>query len=312
MPTTGSRRIWLKTAALSIVGFTLLCIVIVWADPARVAATLRTAEPMWLGLAIAALVAATVIGAANSFLMTVHNAELKFSSFLAAYWCSWALGQLIPGQVGDLIGISLYLRRRGIALPSAVGRLGVDKLISLFALLLLAGGLLLVYEATAPRLAGALALGAAFAMLLAYGVSLRWNVATNSDAGFVGKMMRVLGEAHAVMKNRPAIVVVNLCLTVIKLSLIGICYWATFCAFGASLANLRDVAITANSAGLVAYVPISANGLGTVEATALYLFGLLGVAAPVVIATYLTLRVASLVLALGGAAIILLVSAAFA
>jgi uncharacterized membrane protein YbhN (UPF0104 family) len=70
--------------------------------------------------------------------------------------------------------------------------------------------------------------------------------------------------------------------------------------------NLFDVAVTANSAGLVAYIPISANGVGTVEAGGLYLFGLHGIAAPIVIATYLALRFANLALAWIGAALVLL------
>jgi uncharacterized membrane protein YbhN (UPF0104 family) len=303
------RRIWWKTALLSIVGLGILGILIAWANPARVVAVMRSADAAWIGLAVLAIIGATIIGAVNSFFMTVQNAELTFPSFLGAYWCSWGLGQLVPGQVGDVIGISLYLRRRGISLPSAVGRLGVDKLISLFAFLVVSGGLLIVYDAPAPRLAGALGLCAACVMLIAYSVSLRWNISSTTDGGFVAKIVRVLVEAHAAMKNRPVVVAINLLLTIFKLFLVGVCYWATFRAFHFFGLKLFDATITANSAGLVAYVPISANGLGTVEATATYLFDFLGIAPPIIIAAYLTIRIAGLTLALGGTAIVLFLSA---
>jgi uncharacterized membrane protein YbhN (UPF0104 family) len=306
------KRIWVRTVALSLTGFALLALLVWWVDPSRVGSVLSNADTKWIGLMLMALVAATLLGAINSYLIAIRDSELNFMSFLGAYWCAWAFGQVVPGQVGDLIGISLFLRRRGIALPTAVGRLGVDKLISLFCLLALSGGLMAIYNMPAPRLAGLLGVCAACALLGAYLLSLRWTVVSISGDGLRGKFMRVLREAHVVIKTRPLVIAVNLALTLFKLFLIGFCYWATFRAFHVAATSLIDVTVTANSAGLVAYVPISANGVGTVEVSAVYLFGLLGVAPPVVIAAYLTLRVASLALAFGGAALVLFFSAMFA
>ena len=305
-------RLWIRAGVLSLAGFALLAVLVWWVKPIRVAEVLNDADMAWIGLAVVALAGATVLGAANSYLIAIRGSGLNFTPFLAAYWCAWAFGQILPGQVGDLIGISLFLRRRGIAFPAAVGRLGADKLISLFCLLIISSGLMTIYTTSAPRLAGMLGLFAAFALFTAYFMSLRWNPASNRSDSLRGKFMRVLSEAHTVIRSSPLIVAVNVVLTFFKFFLIGFCYWATFRAFHVATASLSDVTVTANSAGLVAYVPISANGLGTVELSATYLFGLLGLAAPVVVAVYLTLRVASLVLAFGGAAIILFLSAVFA
>ena len=169
-----------------------------------------------------------------------------------------------------------------------------------------------IYDTPVPRLAGLLGICAACVLLAASVLSLRWKVVAISGDGWRDKFMRVLREAHVVIKTRPLVIAVNLTLTLFKLFLIGFCYWATFRAFHVSTTSLIDVAVTANSAGLVAYVPVSANGVGTVEVSAIYLFGLLGFAPPVVIAAYLTLRVASLALAFGGAALVLFFSAMLA
>ena len=267
------------------------------------------AESKWIGLALIALVAATLLGAVNSYLVTALGSGLSFAAFLGAYWCAWAFGQVVPGQVGDVIGISLFLRRRGISLPVAVGRMGIDKLISLFCQLALTSGLIAIYDVPVPRIAGLLGACAACALLGAYLLSLRRKAMLIGGDGLRGKFIHALHEAHVLIKTRPRVVAVNLLLTLFKLFLIGICYWATFRAFHVTTANLIDVAVTANSAGLVAYIPVSANGLGTVEAGGIYLFGLLGLAPPVVVATYLTLRAANIALACGGTAIVLISSA---
>ena len=307
--THARQRIWLRTCALFLTGLALLAMLLWWVNPMRVASVLSDADMRWIVLTIVVLVIATVIGAINSYLMVTQDSGLNFRSFLAAYWCAWALGQIVPGQVGDLIGISLFLRRRGIALPAAVGRLGADKLISLFCLLVLSGGLVAIYDTPAPRLAGMLGVCAAGALFAAYLLSLQWNGILVRNEGLRGKFMHVLSETRVVFKTRPLLVALNVALTFFKLFLIGFCYWATFRAFHVATGSFIEVAVTANSAGLVAYVPVSANGLGTVEVTATYLFGLLGFAPPVIVAAYLTLRVASIGLALGGAAIVLFFSA---
>jgi uncharacterized membrane protein YbhN (UPF0104 family) len=291
---------------LSASGLLVLALLVYLADPRRVVAALRVADAVWLGLMLLALSVATVIGAINSYLISAPASELGFRSYLGVYWCAWALGQVVPGQVGDLVGISLYLRRHGVALPKAVGRLGVDKMISLFCTLLLSGGLLLIYSAPPARFAGLCSLGLACALVVAYLVSRRWRGAATGGAGLGGHFLNSLHEAHAVVATKPGIVALNTLLTTVKLFVIGACYWAALRALSAEPGNIVDVTITANSAGLVAYLPLSANGIGTVEAAGVYLFGLNGLVAPVILASYLVLRVASLTLAWAGAALVLL------
>jgi uncharacterized membrane protein YbhN (UPF0104 family) len=188
----------------------------------------------------------------------------------------------------------------------AVGRLGVDKLISLFCTFLLSAGLVLIFAASVARLAGLLGVGAAAALVVAYVVSTRWRGVEIVGAGLRAHFMNSMLEAHRVVATRPRAVIANTLLTLVKLFTIGVCYLAVFHALHAAPGDLFEVTVTANSAGLIAYIPISANGVGTVEAGGLYLFGLRGVAAPVVVATYLVLRFANLVLAWIGAALVLL------
>jgi uncharacterized membrane protein YbhN (UPF0104 family) len=302
-----SRTLRIRGAAVSIVGLVLLVGLIWFANPTRVLDALRYADSGWIVVALVVILMSTTLGAVNSYLIAAPGPTLRFKHFLCAYWVAWAFGQVVPGQVADLVGMSLFLRKRGLALPTAVGRLGVDKLISLFCTLLLSAALMLVFTAPVARLAGVLGVGAAGVLVVTYLASRRWRGGVTTGSGLRTHFVNSMLEAHRVIATRPFVVVTNVLLTLIKLFAIGVCYWAVFHAFHAAPGNLFEVTVTANSAGLIAYVPVSANGLGTVEAGGLYLFGLRGVAAPVVVATYLLLRFANLALAWVGAALVLLV-----
>jgi len=303
------RQPWARTVALSLAGFVLLGILVWLVNPARVASVLRNANPGWIGLTLVGVIVATLLGAINSYLISAVNSGVKFGAFLGAYWSAWAFGQVVPGQVGDLIGISLFLRRRGLGLPMAVGRLGVDKIISLFCTFALSGLLIVIFDEPVPRIAGVLGVLAACGLLAAYFFSLRWSELPVNGHGLRNQFMHTLHEAHVVIETRPFIIAANLALTLLKLAVIGFCYWTTFRAFQAAALTPIEATVVANSAGLVAYLPISANGVGTVEAGGIYLFGLLGVAPSVVIASYLTLRAVNLALAFGGTILVLLLSA---
>jgi uncharacterized membrane protein YbhN (UPF0104 family) len=58
-----------------------------------------------------------------------------------------------------------------------------------------------------------------------------------------------------------------------------------------------SITIISQTAGLIAYVPISFNGLGTVEVSAIALFGAAGVEAAAVVSTYVALRLITMAVA---------------
>ena len=301
-----SLRTRFKAALATLLGLAVLGALVWYANPSRVLHALRGAEPIWIAAALGAILVSTLLGAVNSYMMAAPGPSLGFGRFLKAYWVAWAVGQILPGQVGDLLGMSLFLRKRGLSLPAAVGRLGVDKLVSLFCTFGLSIGLCFIFVEPSVHVAGMLGVGADVLLIIVYLTSRRWSKGMSSNHKLITYLVDSLTEAHRVIATRPLAVITNASLTLLKLLVIGVCYWAAFKALQAAPGSVLDVTVTANSAGLIAYVPISANGVGTVEAGGVYLFGLKGVGTPLVVATYLVLRFANLALAWLGAALILL------
>ena len=77
--------------------------------------------------------------------------------------------------------------------------------------------------------------------------------------------------------------------TFVKLATTGLSHWLSFRAIGAEL-DFGIVITVAVLAGLVAYVPVAFNGLGTVEFTAMTLYRVSNVPDYQVLATYVILR----------------------
>jgi hypothetical protein len=76
-----------------------------------------------------------------------------------------------------------------------------------------------------------------------------------------------------------------------------LCYHAVFSSLGYGL-NVWKVGVSSIAAGSAAYVPISVQGLGTVEAAAMWIFGRLSVPPSDVLSGFLALRAGMFLLAL--------------
>jgi uncharacterized membrane protein YbhN (UPF0104 family) len=305
---SAATRVRVRAVVFALSGLVFLIALLWFAGLGHVMDVLRNADPILIAAAMLTILVATIIGAINSYMVAATGTGIHFISYLGVYWLTWAVGQVIPGQVGDLIGMSLFLRRRGLALPAAVGRLSIDKLVSLFCTLALSGGLLAIFDAAIPRIAGFVGACAAALLLLAFIFASRRPAFTHRSEGWIAQFMSGLREAHHVAITRPRIVLLDGFLTILKLAVIGLCYWIVLQALHTHTNGLFDVTVIANSAGLIAYIPLSANGVGTVETGSVYLFGQQGVTAPVVLAMYLILRFANLLLAWTGAVFVLALS----
>jgi uncharacterized membrane protein YbhN (UPF0104 family) len=279
----------------------LLALVIHVAGPDAVVRALRSARWQLVGLALLVVVGTTLLGAFNAWQLGGLHGRVPLPRFIAAFWSAWAVGLVLPGQVGDLVWLTALLRRFGIPVSQAAGRLGVDKLI---ALLVALGAVAALPWATSDARMLPLAAGAAVAIAALLGAV----AAAPAVAGWIGARLDVqarwrrllsdtLEEAGDVVRRTPGRAALDLLLSLGKFALTGVSYWLVFAALGEATLPLWPVAVIAASAGLVAYIPISFNGVGTVEFTGVLLFSTLGIPAPVVASAYLLLRAVNLAVA---------------
>ena len=74
------------------------------------------------------------------------------------------------------------------------------------------------------------------------------------------------------------------------MSLIGLAYYLVFMALSVDRLTIIPTMLLCLSSGLIAYLPISLNGIGTVEATAYSMFALFNYQQDEILAVYLTMR----------------------
>lgn len=282
------KRAWLKLLR-PVFGITLLCALIAFVDFARVGATLRNVEPGWVGGAVLVVLTGTLIGALAVHMLLNIERRLPFTAFLPVYWTAWAVGLVFPGQVGDMATMATMLRRHQLPPEITLGRTLADKLVSLLLMVLFALAAIRT-QAYFPAVLGVVAVGVAAGLAL-----LRWRhrlsalpfLTGSKAAAFMGA---ALAETARFARAHPALIAINVVLTFVKIVLTGTGYWCMFNAFGFPQSTPFDMATLAAITSLVAYIPISFNGIGTAEAAGIAVFGSVGMTPAAVLGTYLLLR----------------------
>jgi len=288
-----------------------LLVLLAWAiDPRQMLASVAEVRIVYLVAAAGLVCVATLIGAVGIHLFFEPEDELSFRAFLPVFWLSWAIGLVLPGQVGDVASLSALLKRRGIDLARALARSLTDKLIS-FSLMLVFAGVALI---GLPGISWSVnswwlvALPLATLSLLYIGRKrLLAGLSQHYPRGFEF-FVRTVDESCSIGRRHPVRIILNAVITALKIGLTGASYWLIFAALGYADIALWKVVCLAAASSLVAYLPVSFNGIGTVELAGVALFGTLGVSAAAVFSGYMVLRAMVLLIAWVPAGLFLLLT----
>ena len=293
---TSERWRWLRL----VIGLLVLAGLIAYLTPRALLAQLKSVDPTWLLAAVVAILVSTMIGSYALYLLISRDRALHYRRFLGAYWMSWGVGLVVPGQIGDVAMLTVLMQRRGLHWPTSLGRSLLDKLISLAVLCgFTAWGLFSLLPA-ARVIPAQIGIGAAALCLTGLAMWFLFRHARGGEQNGNRLLVAVrttAGEIANSALQHPGRTTANVALTVLKFSLVVLAYWCVFRALGQDqLEYLRALPLVAVSA-LVAYIPVSFNGLGTVEFAGIWLFGAVGIAKAAVLSAYLLLRVMVLTIA---------------
>lgn len=286
---------WLRVTLLWLSGLLILFLLVRSISPGDVGRTLLDINVGLLGWAALFAGLATLVGAFNSYLLLTARRETPFRGYLVYFWIAWAFGLVLPGQVGDVGVLSWAMRSRGFRLTHSLGRLFLDKLVSLaviggialYGLLDVLGQLDIAFD----RLWWLLALAALACAALYIG----WHIPLART--WLQHGIAVVLEAVDTARSFPRRLLVNLVLTVAKILIQAFSFWLVCLSVGLQdlhfLLLLKLMAI----GSIVAYLPVSMNGVGTVELVAVAVFSLYGYSSAGVLSAYLASRLLFLSLA---------------
>ncbi len=254
----------------------------------------------WLTLAAFSITLSVVIGGFNLNLFVSQERTVPFLRFLPMFWVSWAFSLVVPGQLGDIASLPVLLRKHGFDWHTSLGRIMLDKLLSLLVIGLLAlwgiFTLLNIFSFKTSEISWAVCIFFTSIILISLGLNRCCQLSVKCGK-WLNFILKSYDELRNVIVAYPTRVVVNFILTWLKVFLVGVSYWAMFAAYGYSDLSIWQVIPLMAASSLVAYLPISFNGLGTVEIAGIVLFSILGIPEATILAVYLTLRIAVLCLA---------------
>jgi glycosyltransferase 2 family protein len=285
----------------------------------RLMRALRAVEPMWFAAAVLVTAVAQVTSAlrwaaiARGLGMVAPNRPL-----LSAYAQGIAANALLPGATlsGDTLR-SVRLRRLGNPIARAALSVLIDRASGLWVLCALSAIALASWFAWGvrgdpaavadDRIWPALAALPAAAWVVPYGAGLLlilvapwlpWH-APMIGAGFA-RVRALLARLHGAVLNSRRVLVRSLPSSIVVQVLSAAALWLCARAIGA-LASYPSVLAIAAPLFIAAALPLSIGGFGPREATALFVFPLIGVAPDAGVAAAALYGVAALVLGLAAA-----------
>lgn len=283
------------------VGVGLLVALLILVGPEQVLAILGRIRLGW-ALAVAAVSLVWLcMGALNVWILLRRLVPVSLSDFLGVWVTSWATSLVIPGQLGDATQVVL-LRRWRVDMSRSGAAYLVDKAISFGWMMIVASWAVALYVPSIRRWWLLLAPAAVLAVLAA-GCYLVHHLPVRQGGG-VARLQRFAANLRTQaqsLRRWPGTLTLNAVLTVVKWAAMAAVYLLAFRAFGAVVTPLAAATIPV-VASLVGYLPVTVGGAGTMEWTAVALFGGLGVDAPTVVVVYLFIRV----LLIAGALLLLL------
>jgi uncharacterized membrane protein YbhN (UPF0104 family) len=279
-------------AVLALIGICILAATLYWAGSGAVLDAIKRCHPGAVAIAAAAIVTATILGAWNVYRIAGLRSTMTFLQFLPVFWRSWAVGITLPGQVADMLTMLWQLKGRSGDLSFVAGRLLADKAITL--------GFMLVMASLVPLVLGRAHLLASVFLFAGVGISAATALAS---ASWCVRHPDFLAHWRWGARVQPVLVAANVpiglalgnaVVTLAKTLLSGLAYWVVFRSLDTHVPGFATTTVISQGVGLVAYLPISFNGLGTVEVSAVALFRAAGLQSAVVLSAYLILRATTL------------------
>jgi uncharacterized membrane protein YbhN (UPF0104 family) len=241
-----------------------------------------------LGIVFLGSILWLVLGACNVWLLLRRLEAVPFARFLRAYLESWLLSLLFPGQLGDASQMIL-LRQVGVPVHKSGAAYVLDKAVSFVWLgAVSVVGIALYSRFPAETWVLSIVIGG-FLVVVAAWIVTRGLARTKGWASRLSSVWFSIVRQILGFRNNQRSVVLNFGMTVLKWAVNTALYVVAFRAISIPI-GIGPAATLPFVSSLVGYVPVTVAGAGTMELTAIVLFGRQGIAAASVLSVYLLMR----------------------
>lgn len=259
-------------------------------------------EHVWAITATVLVYCMYFIGSFNVWILLRYLTPIPLSQFVRVYMFSWAVGLLVPGQLGDASQI-LFLKRQGVQMARSGAAYAIDKGLSLIFFIFIAAVGATHYLISISNLLWALIPAGILGIVIFTAAVRLWKKPKSGIFARLHDGLTSFLDHCWSYRERWHILLLNILITIFRWVLQTFGFWAAFRAFNVPVDFFAAATIPVIST-LIGYIPVSVAGIGTVELSAVLLFKMEGIGGAEVVAAYLMLRL--VLYALAGACLIFL------
>jgi uncharacterized protein (TIRG00374 family) len=276
------KRFFFMKVALGIV---LLVLLYYKVGFSKILKVIGNINPLYILPALAITCATYYVATVNIqlFTKTLH-CRISFGKLLKYCLVSWSLGLLAPGKLGEF-SLAFFLRKEKMTLGEGFAIALLDKLITAFTLAVISVvGLIWVFSLPSTALVVIMATLVMVALVMTARIErvrrfVRTRILRRYEKDFRGFSKTLF----YLMKNRATWY--NTILTTLKWALSATAIWYFFLAMNLNV-GVATIFFINSIATVVSLIPVTMNGLGIREGTAIYLYSLVKVDPAVAASVY--------------------------
>ena len=224
-----------------------------------------------------------LLGSLGSWVLLKPFSPMSWLEFIPCFLPSWAIGLFFPGKLGEA-SIVYYLKKKEIPLGRGTAFFVVGKTLTVCALgMVAATGFFTFFplRAALQLLLLLLAILGAFFFVLLSGFSRKWmrrmlpKKIQETFSGF-------LSDFSLYFREHKGLLALSLVFKLFSFGAVaGMNYWIFDVGLGVRI-PVHQILQISTIETFSALIPVSINGLGVRQAAGIYLYGLIGVDAPIV------------------------------
>lgn len=277
----------ITTAVRTVIGVGLLFFLIKAVGLSTIIAALKQLKVTALAVAIFLWVVGYLLGAVNIQLMfRPIKRSIPFRKTLKYYTFSWVSGMLTPARLGQLL-LVFFLKKEGFKNGQAIVIQVIDRAITLLVVMLLSYlGLFLFFtkeQAVPIVILSAVLFISGCAILTGEPTRriLKRYILRRHATAFRG-----FSEALKAYTKAYPILVLNFVITITKTTMNALFIAVLFLGLNTRV-NVIDIIVLYAVVTIISLLPLSINGLGLKEASAVYLFSMIGVDKGIAASTFI-------------------------
>ncbi len=282
------------------IGLTILAYLVYAVNPEALFATLKHVDFKYIPLWVAIYLISLIVGTFNLYLLLRPFTNVKYSTLLQYDIVATSFGYFTPAQLGTPISLAMNLRQEEVKLPQSTSAFLLDKLITL----LIACGLgsIGVYNALddAPihfSFANSISIFAYLIMILLVVGFLYFSTRKFSLSERLRKLFREILSSLLSYRHQKRYLFINIMTTFVVQCVLSMTWIVSFQAIGKGV-HLGAMVTTVPAINVIAYLPITAGGIGTQEFGAIALWKHVGISGGEALSAFVFSRVLTLLTSL--------------